>query len=119
MDLKDIVSEAHYNAREKGFWDDRITMWVADNTYNPYYSGIITVIENAMIGNRLMLIVSELGEAQEALRHGDMANFREELADVLIRLADLCGGLNIDLEDEVQKKMEKNKARPYKHGKAF
>lgn len=36
-----------------------------------------------------------------------------------IRLGDLCGGLNIDLESEIEKKMEKNRKRGYKHGKAF
>ena len=66
-----------------------------------------------------MLIVSELGEALEALRYDDRDNFAEELADVAIRLADLCGGLGIDLEAEIKKKMEKNKSRGYKHGKAF
>jgi NTP pyrophosphatase (non-canonical NTP hydrolase) len=74
---------------------------------------------NNAIATRLMLIVSELGEALEALRHEDKENFAEELADVAIRLADLCGGLCIDLEAEILKKMRKNKTREYKHGKAF
>ena len=64
-----------------------------------------------------MLIVTELAEAMEAHRHQDHENFREELADTFIRLCDLCGGLNIDIEEEIQKKYEKNKKRPYKHGK--
>jgi len=66
-----------------------------------------------------MLIVGEVSEAQEGLRHGDIDNFKEELADVAIRLGDLAGGLNIDLEAEIKKKMEINKNRPYKHGKEF
>jgi NTP pyrophosphatase (non-canonical NTP hydrolase) len=66
-----------------------------------------------------MLIVSELGEALEGLRHDDIDNFKEELADVAIRLGDMCGGLNIDLEDEILKKMEKNRNRPRLHGKKF
>ena len=40
-----------------------------------------------------------------------------ELADTFIRLLDLCGGLGIDIEQEIAKKSEKNKSRPYKHGK--
>lgn len=69
------------------------------------------------IGTLLMLIVSELGEALEAHRKGDMKNFAEELADVAIRLGDLCGGLDIDLEWEIIQKMEYNQTRPRLHGK--
>lgn len=56
------------------------------------------------IGNRLMLRVSELEEALEPLRHDGWDNFAEGLADVAIRLGDLCGGLNIDFEAEIKKK---------------
>lgn len=67
----------------------------------------------------LMLTVSELAEALEADRKNDAANFREEIADTFIRLFDLCGGLGIDIEPEIEKKRVKNMARPYKHGKKY
>ena len=108
MDIKDFVKEAHENAVKHGFWDDVDRLFITSE-----YG------KNAVIGNLLMLIVSEVAEAQDGLRHGDMDNFREELADVAIRLGDLCGGLGIDLEAEIIKKMEINKSRPYKHGKKF
>ena len=69
------------------------------------------------IGEALMLIVTELAEAMEAHRIRDDENFREEIADSFIRLLDLCGGLGIDIEEEIHKKSRKNKNRPYKHGK--
>ena len=64
----------------------------------------------------LMLIVSEVSEALEAFRKDDKENFREELADVAIRLLDLCTGLKIDIDSEIQLKLEKNRAREYRHG---
>lgn len=64
-----------------------------------------------------MLIVTELSEAMESYRNRDDENFKEEIADTFIRLFDLCGGLDIDIEREILKKMQKNKKRPYKHGK--
>jgi len=79
---------------EKGFWD-----------------------QERNIGEALMLVVTELAEAMEAHRKQDDENFREELADTFIRLFDLCGGLKIDIEQEIEKKSLKNKTRPYKHGK--
>lgn len=96
MHIIDLVRIAHANAEAHGFWD-----------------------EERELGTLLMLIVSELGEALEAHRKGDMKNFAEELADVAIRLGDLCGGLDIDLEWEIIQKMEYNQTRPRLHGKAY
>jgi NTP pyrophosphatase (non-canonical NTP hydrolase) len=66
---------------------------------------------------KLMLVVTELSEAMEAYRHEDKQNFAEEIADTFIRLADICGSIDLDIESEIWKKMEINKKRPYKHGK--
>ena len=92
--LNELSKICHSIAREKGFWD-----------------------KERNIGEALMLIVTELAEAMEAHRHQDEENFKEELADTFIRLLDLCGGYNIDMEEEIYKKSVKNKNRPYKHGK--
>jgi NTP pyrophosphatase (non-canonical NTP hydrolase) len=67
-------------------------------------------------GTLLALVHSEVSEALEADRRGDEDLFSEELADVCIRIFDLCGSRNIDLEGAIIAKMEKNKSRPYKHG---
>lgn len=70
------------------------------------------------VPEKLMLIVTEAAEAMEAYRINNRANFNEEIADVLIRVLDLCGWLEIDIQLEVLAKMEKNFNRPYKHGKS-
>ena len=64
----------------------------------------------------LMLIVSEAAEALEGFRHDDRANFDEEIADILIRVLDLAGGLGIDIDHEVGVKLEKNRHRGERHG---
>ena len=66
---------------------------------------------------KLILVVTELSEAMEAYRHDDKKNFNEEIADTFIRLFDICGSIGINIEDEIEKKMEVNKQRPFKHGK--
>ena len=53
-----------------------------------------------------MLIATEVAEAEDGLRKDDFENFKEELADIVIRTCDLAGGLNIDLEAEIIKKKD-------------
>lgn len=71
------------------------------------------------MGTIIALIHSEVSEALEADRKGDYDNFVEELADVCIRIFDLCGCMGIDLNSAIEKKMEINRKRPYKHGKRY
>jgi NTP pyrophosphatase (non-canonical NTP hydrolase) len=104
MTINELIERAHAQANAKGFWD-----------------------QERNIGELLMLIVSECGEALEAHRSGvktkpdlelfdRMVNpcvpedghwqttfeemvkdsFADELADIVIRIADLMGGLGME-----------------------
>jgi len=71
----------------------------------------------------MALIHSELGEATEALRCNKQSDhipkflgIEEELADVLIRIFDVCGERGYRLADALMEKMKFNKTRPYRHG---
>lgn len=70
-------------------------------------------------GDECALIHSEVSEALEAYRKdGDPASHevQEELADVLIRVLDVVGKYEIDIEGAVRAKILKNSERPYRHG---
>jgi NTP pyrophosphatase (non-canonical NTP hydrolase) len=69
----------------------------------------------AMVG----LIAGEAHEAIQELRKNDLEKFWEEIADVLIRVLDLCGEYDIDIGAVVNDKMDYNATRPPKHGKVF
>ena len=45
--------------------------------------------------------------------------FEDEIADAFLRLMDLCGAMNIDIEKHIRMKAEYNKLRPTKHRKAY
>lgn len=128
MNINAIAQEIHQINVEKGFWEDRATK---------------------NIGEVLMLIVSELSEALEAHRKDHWSvkkeefqnkfalsesdetlwktlfethvknTFEDEIADTVIRILDVCAGLDIDVEWHITQKMKYNKMRPYKHGKAY
>lgn len=91
-------------------------------------------ILNLNVPEKLALIHAEVSEALEAYRDPDMREqgpiftdlatgkpegFTVELADAVIRILDLCGAMNLDLEGAMRMKAEYNKTRPYKHGKLF
>lgn len=105
LSLNEIVELAHGNACDKG-WHD----------------------EPRKFGELLLLCHSELSEAAEEYRNGRRIGqiyYSEngkpegipiELADAIIRIADLCGYYGIDLEQAVAEKMEYNRKRSYRHG---
>ena len=66
---------------------------------------------------KLMLVVTEVAEAAEAVRHNDRHNFEEEMADTIIRILDIVGTCDIDIDSVVAHKMAVNERRPEKHGK--
>ena len=69
------------------------------------------------------LIFDEVFELNSAARsislskHGAVQEFCDELADVIIMSLSVAGKLGIDIDAAVRRKMEINKARPWKHGK--
>ena len=116
MTIKELQEKSHKIAVEKGFWGNVAKELGVDSSLK----------ERRNLGELLMLIVSELGEALEALRKGKRQDgkwtkdsFEDELADAMIRIGDLAESEGIDLEWQIEKKMEYNKSRPEKHGKKF
>jgi hypothetical protein len=85
---------------------------------------IAATLRTNILGTKLMLIVSELSEGLESLRHNDGArgalegkgNFGEELADAIVRILDTGTFTKDNLGDALLRKMAVNKDRPYMHG---
>lgn len=113
LTITDLVNDSHNIAYNNGFWEDY------DDARNNNWRF------NNMLNTKLLLVVSEIIEAQEVIREKDinkednLDKFAEELADAVIRIADLAGAMSIDLEGAIIKKTEKNRTRPRKHGKQF
>lgn len=114
MTINDLVSAAYETSKNKGWWD-LPEGWPADMAYEPN------------TGEKLMLVVTELSEAMEDYRKGlpldviqiaggKPEGFPIELADAVIRIADLCGYLGIDLNTAIIQKLEYNKTRSFRHG---
>ncbi|MDY0193589.1 MAG: MazG nucleotide pyrophosphohydrolase domain-containing protein [Aliarcobacter butzleri] len=121
--LNEFCKINNVNVRAKGFWDDMHNS-IKHLEENKAGETLISATKNAFISQKLDLIHSELGEATEAMRKQKYGlekkdTFEDEIADVMIRLCDLCGELGIDIEKQIEWKFNHNKTRENKHGKSF
>ena len=64
----------------------------------------------------LALIHSEASEALEAFRNRDLDNFREEMADIVIRVLDCVAAFDTDFHRTICDKIEYNRTRGHRHG---
>lgn len=124
MKISELQTRAYDHAKNKGFWED-----YEEATFDAWPSQTAAV-EAAFIGQKLALIHSEVSEALEEVRAGiyeathlsgeKPEGLPSELADIVIRVADLCGALEIDLESTIIEKLDYNsRSRGHKHGKQF
>lgn len=121
MNINEYCKLAHGDAVRKGFYDGGARNY----------------------GELIALITSELSESLEAHRKDDWASkdvrafvpydpsmenefkdtikdsVEDEIADAVIRIFDLCGYLEIDLEGHIEAKMGYNRNRPKRHGKRY
>jgi hypothetical protein len=107
--------KCHGLARASGWWDDLKTG--KDLTFS--YAALAPGVKPPRnIGELLCLVHSEISEAMEGARKGLMDDklphrtmLEVELADAVIRLFDMAGGLSLDLPGAIAEKLEFNAQR--------
>ena len=108
--VKKLIKKIHEQNIQAGWWTDIETG--ADLTSNNGETAKRNVPE------MLCLIHSEISEAMEGYRKNLMDDklphrsmLEVELADAVIRICDMAGGLGLDLDGAINEKLEFNKNR--------
>lgn len=110
------ITESYYYSRDIDSLAKCIGVWRRGKGFLTPTSIDNSLSANDMLG-KLMLVVSEVSEAAEAVRSADIENFAEELADTVIRIMDITDACGISLAKSIAYKMEKNEGRPHLHGR--
>lgn len=135
MTINELVKKAHENAACHGFWDDPLDFGTAIALI---HSELSEALEEHRNGNPMIYYPhSKCGECGGrcipdaandcpdspetcgAYQKGKPEGIAVELSDAVIRIADLCGYMGIDLESVISEKMKYNESRPYLHGKKY
>ena len=110
-----LVEQSHGAAFTSGWYFDKKSGLDQKAAMNDPSSRI----GKALVAEKLCLVHSEISEAMEGHRKGLMDDklphrpmIEVELADAVIRIADLCGALKLDLGGAVAEKMAFNAIRP-------
>lgn len=131
MEIEELINKAHANSKAAGWWHDPVTgiSLIPDPASMPNAPRIQSIIEAwfpYVIATKIALIHSEVSEALEAYRTDAMDDklpgfkgITVELADAMIRIADLIGmlqkfegGSDYDLVEALVHKMSFNLSRP-------
>jgi NTP pyrophosphatase (non-canonical NTP hydrolase) len=120
--INNLAKEIHKNNVSKGFYEDKknigemlclihseVSEALEADRKNKYTTGTIQTINNFVLDE---MFVTDF-------QIGVKDTFEDELADVVIRVLDLCAFKGIDIESHIEAKMRYNAMREYKHGKKY
>jgi NTP pyrophosphatase (non-canonical NTP hydrolase) len=112
----DLVGQCHMLAKSSGWWNGLNSGMDLTFDYEATRQGLIEPSKN--IGELLCLVHSEVSEAMEGARKKMMDDklphrsmLEVELADALIRIFDMAGGLNLDVAGAIAEKLVYNASR--------
>ncbi len=135
MNINTLCNLSHQNAKDKGFWDKErnigellmlITSELAEALEAHRKNRTAKSFDIELMQKFSIDVYNDDTKEWEVsddfkaeFEENVKDTFEDEIADVFIRLGDLCGGLGINIDAHIACKMAYNKTREHLHGKAY
>lgn len=126
MKINELTKEVHENAKAHGWWNGEPRSF--GELIALCHSELSEALEEYRNGKDFKEIYYSCkakpnsvdfircNEKCKECKHGKPEGIPSELADTVIRIMDMCGYYEIDLESILIEKHEFNKSRPFRHG---
>ena len=130
LNINEFVKEVGENAVAHGWWDEERSFGELIALCHSELSEALEEYRQGNLPTETYYSCNQCGEKctyvekqfnncthkQGLTIHGKPEGIPSELADVIIRIFDMCHHYGIDIESMLIDKHEFNKSRPYKHG---
>jgi len=129
--INNLAKEIHENNVSKGFYEDKKNIGemlclihsevseALEADRNNHYTKNPPNSLKGMADKNYGVSFNDDSVFKEVFSHDVKNTFEDELADVIIRVLDLCAFKGIDIESHIKAKMRYNAMREHKHGKKY
>lgn len=130
MELKKLAQEIYKANKKKGFWPENpqernkgellmlVTSELAEALEADRDGHYCSQEDRDALDN--ILATSEVAaDWKEQFENRIKNSYFDEIADSIIRLLDMCGGLGIDIDWHIENKLRYNAMRGHKHGRGY
>lgn len=132
--MNELAKQIHDNAVKHGFYDSKreigtlLMLCVSElsealeaDRHNEYARVDIENLYEDEFKNNFQKYIETIDEEEfrEDFELYIKDRFEDEIADAIIRLLDICGYLNINIDKHIQLKMKYNQMRENMHGKKY
>jgi NTP pyrophosphatase (non-canonical NTP hydrolase) len=131
--LNELSKEIHANNEIRGFLDGGLEAKNIGEIIALIHSECSKALEADRKGNHVKKmklhtilhsgnieeIISSKNRFKDDFEFAVKNTFEDEMADIIIRVLDVCGAMKIDIEWHIEQKLKYNSLREYKHGKKY
>ena len=129
--LNELSKQVHENAKSKGFFDSEKNIGemlclihsevseALEADRKNHYAEVGTLVIKGLADKNFGISFNDDSVFKHVFETDVKNTFQDELADVIIRVLDLCAFKEIDIESHIKAKMRYNAMREHKHGKAY
>jgi len=130
VNLNELSKSIHANNEIRGFWDGGVEAKNIGEVLCLIHSEVSEALEadrkNHHAKGNMIKSINEYLDSQidrdyfkQEFERTVKNSFEDEMADIIIRVLDVCGAMKIDIDWHIEQKLKYNSLREFKHGKKY